>query len=64
MWFGRAFLGQNGGFYSVIQDYRNPIGGTNTISVVDYWGPYGANSLRISIANPVYGGNFVIKVTG
>jgi hypothetical protein len=64
VWFGRAFLGQGGGFYSIIQDYRNPNGGTNTISVVDYWGPYGANSLRISIANPVYGGNFVIKVSG
>ncbi len=64
MWFGRAFLGAGGGFYSIIQNYRTPDGPTNTISVVDYWGQLGANTLRISIANPVYGGDFVIKVSG
>ena len=63
-WYGRAYLASSGGSYGVVCDYRNPTG-TNAIDVVDYWGPYGANSLRISLVNNyVYGGDFIIKVSG
>jgi hypothetical protein len=64
VWFGRAFLGGGGGFYSIINDYRTPNGGANTINVVDYWGPTGENTLRILFDNASYRGSFTIKVSG
>ncbi len=65
VWYGRAFLGRGGGFYNIICDYRNPDGAFNSINVVDYWGPNGANSLRISLLNNnIYAGSFIVKITG
>ena len=64
VWFGRAFLGQGGGFYQTICDMRNPNGGTNTIDVYDIWGTTGQNAIRIVINNGTYGGQFNIKISG
>ena len=65
VWFGRAYLGAGGGFYSVVSDYASPTGSTlNALQVVDYWGPNGANSLRIITTNGAYGGSMIIKISG
>ena len=55
-------LSRTGGFYNVICDYRNPDTGYNTIVVQDFWGPNGANALKIDLlSNFVYGSSFVVK---
>ena len=64
VWYGRAFLKQGGGCWTVICDFRSPNGAANTISVDDFWGSNGANALMISIQNPVYAGTFNIKISG
>jgi len=65
VWFGRAYLAGTGGFYRIDTDYKTPTGNNlNALDVVDYWGPYGANSLRISTTNGAYGGNMIIKISG
>jgi hypothetical protein len=64
-WYGRAFLSGAGGCYAVITDFRTPDNNNgNQISVQEYWGPNGANALRISILNISYAGNFNIKISG
>jgi hypothetical protein len=64
-WWGRAFLGNGGGTYAVICDLRTPNSGTNTVDVVgNIWDNGGVNAIKKTIQNAVYGGDFVIKVSG
>ena len=65
VWFGRAYLAGTGGFYRIDTDFKTPTGSSlNALDVIDYWGPYGANSLRITTTNGAYGGNMIIKISG
>jgi len=65
VWFGRIFIGQNGGFYQTICDMRNPTNGnTNQIDVSDVWNSGGVNALKIVINNATYGGQFNVKFSG
>lgn len=63
-WWGRAYLGNGGGFYGIVCDLRTPNGGTNTIDVSDVWNSGGVNALKITINNAVYGGQFNVKFSG